>query len=170
MRRHWNAAARDEDFNGPTPPADVASFIVEHVVELDANIVTLQEMSFDALTHLIPKLGPSWDCHWYRFGTQELYADLRVTCVKGTGTNFRAYRLRDVGLYPAEYFGKEWWAYTQLEYGICWPSRRPGCSSWPSWAKQRQEISASGTGTRQDGRQRRSAFCTCGRPRRSGRR
>jgi hypothetical protein len=114
---NWNASARPPDgHNMDTPPATIADFILDNALEYDANIITLQEMSYEALLYLQAGLGLSWDCRWTLFGTIDLYRDIRVTCVRGVGTNYRAERLENVGSYSDDLKGAEWWGYTQLEY------------------------------------------------------
>jgi len=107
----WNASGADENWN-EGKDRQVADFVVEHVTSLDANVITLQEVTLLSLTYIETDL-PGWDCQSHEFSENDHIA----VCVDGTATNFYWQRLRDVDPNdlpeaPPPY----WYGYVQVEY------------------------------------------------------
>jgi hypothetical protein len=107
----WNASGTDANWN-LGKDRQVADFIIAHVASLDANVITLQEVTAQTLTYLETDL-PGWSCYAHEFAVDDHIA----VCVDGAATNFFAARLTDVDPNdlpntPPPY----WWGYTQVEY------------------------------------------------------
>jgi len=70
---------------------EVVASIAHYVTAIDANVITLQEMSALGLAMLETAL-PDWDCRYQQFA----YDDHLAVCVKGTASSFYAQRLANV--------------------------------------------------------------------------
>jgi hypothetical protein len=106
----WNASGSADNLGRDI---EVAETVIDFVAAIDANVVTLQEITTASLQHFEATL-PDWDCQWQQFGVDNI-----AVCVKGTGENFFATVLGDydavkdcLDIPPAE----QWWGYAQLEY------------------------------------------------------
>lgn len=102
----WNAAGSDPDWN-KGKDTEVADFVLGKVKSINANVITLQEVTDTTYSRLKKQLTRRWDCHFQRFGVDGI-----ATCVKGRAANFQWKRL------SGERWGPEidWWGYIQLEY------------------------------------------------------
>lgn len=103
---NWNVAGADCSFNGGKAE-QAAMFIVKEVAALDANVITLQELSGLGLYELEKRLSGSWHFYAERFGES-----LIVTCVQGEASNVSWQRLGGSGYNRFT----DWWGFVQLEY------------------------------------------------------
>jgi hypothetical protein len=105
----WNPAGTDPNWNfGNDIP--VAEAVVSYVQSLDANVITLQEVTPTTLAY-IEVLLPGWDCEGHPFPEDGAVGDIAV-CVKGSVENFRATPLPDHGSTDRP----RHWGYVQTEY------------------------------------------------------
>ena len=105
----WNPAGTDSDWNlGNDIP--VAEAVASYVQSLDANVITLQEVTPTTLAY-IEVLLPDWDCEGHPFPEDGTLGDIAV-CVKGSVENFRATPLPDHGNTDRP----RHWGYVQTEY------------------------------------------------------
>ena len=109
----WNASLSDTNWNLGMDQ-EVADFIVANAAAIDANVITLQEVTPLCIRYIEAAL-PEWSCYYEWFDNPD---DLIAVCVYGTATNFSSKRLCDVSevdfpFNPPPY----WWGYVQVEYG-----------------------------------------------------
>jgi len=103
---NWNVAGADCRFNGGKAE-QAAQFIVKEAAALDANVITLQELSGMGLYELAERLPSPWRSYPRQFGES-----LIVTCVQGKASNVRWQRLGGTRYNRFT----DWWGYVQLEY------------------------------------------------------
>ncbi len=110
---NWNASGNSDSWNLGND-RQVADFVIQHIVDLDANVITLQEVTALSLTYLQQDLS-GWNCYFDMFALDDHIA----VCVDGVGTNFNSERLRNVSNDPSELPPDPpgyWWGYVQVEY------------------------------------------------------
>ena len=103
----WNAAGLDDGFDNYLMPIKIAETVIGYVNQIDANVITLQELQLATVTHLEASL-PGWTCHAFDVGH-----DYVAACVDGPASNFASVHLGDYG--QSSPIGR-WWGYAQLEY------------------------------------------------------
>jgi hypothetical protein len=106
---NWNAAGADSNWNAGND-IPVAQAVVTHVQLLDANVITLQEVTPVSLAYIEASL-PGWDCESHPFPEDGVAGDIAV-CVKGSVENFLATPLPDHGNTDQP----RHWGYVQTEY------------------------------------------------------
>ena len=92
----------------------VAQTVALHAAAIDANVITLQEVT-DASLFFLTGLLPGWSCYPHLFGRDNI-----AVCVDGTATNFFARSLTaDPDKPDPDPPGPPafpWWGYVQVEY------------------------------------------------------
>lgn len=103
----WNAAGLDTKWGNYHQPIKIADTVIDYVNQIDANVVTLQEIEPATVAHLESEL-PGWTCHAFPVGADEV-----AVCVDGPASNFASV---DLGIYDGLVPDPPWWGYAQLEY------------------------------------------------------
>lgn len=109
---NWNAAGTDPTHGNNNQPIKVGDAVLKYVKQIDANVITLQEVMVETVTYLRTEL-PGWTCLSFPFGQDHI-----AICVDGAATNLTIGTLTpdpnkpDTGP-PPEF---PWWGYLQVEY------------------------------------------------------
>jgi hypothetical protein len=104
----WNVSGKQVNLGND---ARVVASVIKYVEEIDANVITLQEVTDISLGLLEAEL-PDWDCEYDLFGV-----DYIAICVDGTASDFSSKPLEtvDPDRPPADP-NDRWWGYVQVEY------------------------------------------------------
>ncbi|MGD2064166.1 MAG: hypothetical protein PVF51_11360, partial [Nitrospirota bacterium] len=109
----WNAAGLDPNHGNEHETLKIANTAVNYVNQIDANVITLQEVEQETLD-LLETLLPGWHCEGYQRPDGEDYV---AVCVDGVPTNFTGQDLTaDPGKHCDPPDSPPWWAYVQVEY------------------------------------------------------
>ncbi|MBL4686722.1 MAG: endonuclease/exonuclease/phosphatase family protein [Nannocystaceae bacterium] len=100
----WNTASWAKNVGNE---AAIVLTVLAKVELINANVITLQEVTPKLASDLPAALGSGWHCRFARVGVAGL-----TTCVRGTIRNYRWQRLAGVRWGPH----KDHWAYMQLDY------------------------------------------------------
>lgn len=103
----WNAAGLDPKWGNHMQPVKIANTVIGYIGQIDANVVTLQEIEPATVTHLLASL-PGWTCHAFDVGSDHI-----AVCVDGPAANFASTPMQN---YDGEIPDPPWWGYAQLEY------------------------------------------------------
>jgi hypothetical protein len=103
----WNAAGLDANWDNNMQPVKIANTVIGYVNQIDANVVTLQEIELATVTQLLASL-PGWTCHAFDVGSDHV-----GVCVDGPAANFASTPLQS---YDGNIPDPPWWGYAQLEY------------------------------------------------------